>query len=100
MILNEYQVDGINNGTVFLKQRNHDAVMKLKSSYDHYSWCWTSKHATIFDSGRIVDVGPAVELHFDFDGYDSSCVLYGDTEKIKAWVAKTIKLLKHDSIRL
>lgn len=94
MILSEHKIDGINNGTVLLRQRNHDAVMKLKYSYKNYAGCVATEHATIFDGGRIVDVGPAIELHFDFDGFDTTRVLYGDVNKLSNWVVKTIRLLQ------
>ena len=35
MILNEAYIDGINNSTVLLKQKNHEAVMKLKYNYQN-----------------------------------------------------------------
>lgn len=96
MILSEHNIDGINNGTVLLKQRNHDAVMKLKYGYKNYAGHISTQHATIFDNGRIVDVGPAVELHFNYDGFDTTRVLYGDTGKISKWVVKTIRKLQEE----
>lgn len=87
-------VDGINNSTVLLKQKNHEAVMRLKYNYRNFRGTESREHCTVFDSGRIVDVGPGVKLKF-FNGYVwYYAVIYGDTDKVKAWVMKTIEQLK------
>ena len=95
MILNETMVDGINNSTVLLQQKNHDAVQRLKYNYRNLCGVISSLHCTVFDSGKIVDVGPGVELKF-FNGYVwYSAVLYGDVDKIKDWIKKTVEQLKN-----
>ena len=96
MILSEYNVDGLNNSTVKLKQKNHDALMNLKYKHHLLHHMESSDHCTLFDGGRIIDVGPGVMLCFNNDGLMSYAVLYGDVDKIKAWLKMTIKKLKEE----
>ena len=96
MILSEYNVDGLNNSTVMLKQKNHDALMALKYKFNTLVRVIWSNHCRLFDSGRIVDVGPGVELQFNNDGIMSYAVLYGDIDKITAWMKVTIEQLKEE----
>ena len=83
MILSEAHIDGINNGTVLLKQKNHDAVQKLKYNYQNLcGYRVSSDHCTIFDAGKIVDVGPGLQLDIDNGFSQSCCVLFGAVEKL------------------
>ena len=98
MILSEAHIDGINNDTVLLKQKNHDAVQKLKYNYQNLcGYRVSSDHCTIFDAGKIVDVGPGLQLDFDNGFSKSSCVLYGDVDKLKEWVNTAVEQLEKTS---
>lgn len=94
MILNEAYIDGINNSTVLLKQKNHEAVMKLKYNYQNLcEYYISSEHCTIFDAGKIIDVGSGIQLDFDNGFNKSSCVLYGDVDKLREWVSEAVRQL-------
>lgn len=96
MILNETQIDGINNSTVLLKQKNHDAIMQLKYKHERFVGTQSCSDCTVFDSGKIVHVGPGVQLNFDNGYHTFSCVLYGDIDKIQKWLNKTLDELSKE----
>lgn len=98
MCISGYSVDGANNSTVMLQQRNMDSVGMLKRLYYCFNGMFYSEHSYAFDNGKTVDLGPAVELHFFDKGRmfcESTCVLYGDLDKIPAWVFNAVKLLNN-----
>jgi len=97
MILSESQIDGINNSTVFLRQKNHDSVQYLKYNFQNFAGTEITFHATVFDSGRIVDVGQAVQMNFDNGFVISHHVLYGDVDKLREWIWATIEKLKEEN---
>ena len=95
MILHETYIDGVNNETELLKQRNHNAVQMLKIKWKRFLGTTSSENCTVFDSGRIINVGPGVELAFDSFAGPTHAVIYGDIDKINGWIRKAIEALKN-----